>query len=158
MRKLLFAFVALIAVNLVSAQDYDKSYVKYKQTLVGGKWAEREPSESYLKFNMDDRESIHIHDDNGIHIDAHEKVSVTSNDPVMVGDWEKYETTLIVDKDYNNVISVGTEVRMVLWRNIKSESAAYSIISVYGEVLYVVYKHEVVYEGVIEDIVYFKTY
>lgn len=155
MKKLFIVFMTLIAVNLVSAQTYDKSYIKYKQKMSDGKWGEKEPSESYIKFDLIS-ESIHIHDDAGIHLDVHEKISEVEVKPVMIGDWERYDMTVIVDKDYNYGISEGTEIRFYLWRNYKTDSAAYTIITKYGEVFYSIYKHESVDDGILSGTVYFK--
>ncbi len=146
MRKLLFALVALLAVNLVSAQNYEKSYIGYKQKAVEGKWGKKEVSDAYFKFSVE-TSTMHIHDNKGLHLNVHEKLTATEVETTTSGDWVRNETTLIVDKDYNGTIPVGTEIRWIVWTNSVSNNAAYALTTTQGEFLYSVYKHESSVDG-----------
>ena len=155
MKKLLFALVALLSINLSISQNYDKGYVKYRQEFINGSWGSPKESTAYFKFVYNDDGSIpiHFHDDQGIHIDAHQNLYV-EHVAQTKGNWEGVTVTLIVDKDYNYKIPVNTEIKLVLWTNVKEGSAAYSLYTSEWQYLYTLYKSESVFDGKVETNTY----
>jgi hypothetical protein len=148
MRKLLLVIMMTLLGTNISAQNFEKSFINYKQNLVSNTWGEKEITNAYFKFEVKLYDKyIHIHDDNGIHLDTHIKKSFSELNS-KVDDWERSDFILIVDKDYNNTISVGTEITFRIWTN--KTKAFYELVVNKKQILYTIYKHEVTINGITE--------